>query len=95
MEEDEFLFAADGGKLYTRYSQLPMKARAPMQRYLEAEESLSQTEKLLSQLRQEYRAKSSESVRKNIRQTQKRVEGLRSDVKRRRGELYSALRNSK
>lgn len=95
VEEDEFLFAADGGKLYTRYSQLPMKARAPMQRYLEAEESLSQTEKLLSQLRQEYRAKSSESVRKNIRQTQKRVEGLRSDVKRRRGELYSALRNSK
>ncbi|MCM1225759.1 MAG: hypothetical protein NC548_66080, partial [Lachnospiraceae bacterium] len=52
--ENEFFFKADGGKIYTTYSQLPMAARAPMQRYQEALERLEFASAEMAAIRQDF-----------------------------------------
>lgn len=91
-EEEEFRFTADGGKIYTRYNQLPIAARAPMQRYLEAMQALKAGESNLDNMRHEYRVLPSDTVRRSIDSAQKQVEELRHDVRRARNALYTALR---
>lgn len=91
-EEAEFNFTADGGKIYTRYDQLPMAARPPMQRYVEAMQALREGERELDTLRHEYRVLPSDTVRRNIDSAQQRVDGLRREARHTCNAVYTALR---
>lgn len=87
----EFSFIGKQGHLYTTYDELPMTARAPMQRYQEAVTDLQAAELRLAQLRLSYKKHPVHSAIMAIDEAQKQVDTLRSKVKTMRNNVYKSL----
>lgn len=94
-ETPDFYFIADGGKVFTNYSELPRAACSPMQYYLEIQEKCDNEEAILASLRKRYSEMPSESSKNLIDAQQQRVEELRNNVLEARNRLYTSLRNNK
>ncbi|MCM1319459.1 MAG: hypothetical protein NC217_03675 [Muribaculaceae bacterium] len=89
---EDFTFEGPGGKIYTRYDQLPRQARHLMQKYQEALEHQQSGEKELANLRANYRELPSDSVRRAIELQQGQVDELRRKTRSARNDLFEALK---
>ncbi len=88
----EFRLPASGGKVYTRFDQLPSaNVRRAVQGYLNDSESLEENEARLRELRMKYKRQPVASTATQIENLEKSIDKMRADLKKTRSEMYKLL----
>lgn len=88
----EFYLPAPGGKIYTRYSDLPSaESRARAKQYFEQAEAFEKMERELRELRRSYHTSKTEAKERKILKMETEVDTRREALAKVRNQLYKTL----
>lgn len=91
--QPQFTYVAPSGRIYTRYSELPERARPLMQRYQAASARLAKEARTLDSLYEEYRENGTSSLKSRIASAEIEVEQLRKAVLKELAAVDESLNN--